>query len=206
MAADEDLRATPTGSSWLTSALVARLQAAATRLRGALAAPAVAALFVFTDREPMWPGVAVAMLGELVQVWAAAHLHKNVQVVKSGPYGWVRNPMYVGRFLVGLGLTLVTWRWFLIAPYVLVFWIYAQARVLQEEGRLRALFGEEYARYCRQVNRWLPRPPRQRMSEARWSWEAVFRNHQLRVTAGVVVVLVLLKVRVEVWGSLWGTS
>jgi protein-S-isoprenylcysteine O-methyltransferase Ste14 len=187
----------------LSSHLVARMQNVATRLRVLLAVPALLVLFIFTDRSPMWPGMAVALAGEAFQLWATAHLRKNILLVKSGPYGWVRNPMYFGRFFVGLGLTLLTWRWFVIIPYVIIYALYAQARVLQEERRLRDLFGAEYADYCAAVNRWFARPPRRKLSPERWSWAAVFRNHELRVAGGVVVVLVTLHLRLTVLGPLW---
>lgn len=189
--------------SWLTAEPVAKLQRLFTRLRFVLAACGVIVIAAFTDRGPMWPGIAVALAGEAIQIWASAHLRKNVQVVKSGPYAWVRNPMYFGRFFVGLGLTLLTWRWFLIVPYVVVFWLYAQARVLGEEARLRHLFGQEYSAYCQATHRWLPLPPRKRLSDDTWSWECVLRNHELRVALGVLAGLALLKWRVESWGRLW---
>lgn len=189
--------------SWLTSPFVFRVQRCFTRWRFALAIPATAVIVVFTDRGPLWPGMILALAGEAVQVWASAHLHKNVELVKSGPYAWVRNPMYLGRFLVGLGLTALTWRWWLVVPYVVGFWVYAQARVLGEEARLRERFGEEYQAYCRLVRRWLPRPPRERLSDRRWSWECVMRNHELRVAAAVVLGLALLWWRMERWGSFW---
>jgi protein-S-isoprenylcysteine O-methyltransferase Ste14 len=196
----------PEARTALTCGLVERIQGAATRLRFLLAIPAAAVLFLFTDHGPMWPGVAVALAGESLQLWAAAHLRKNIQVVKSGPYGWLRNPMYMGRFFVGLGLTLVTWRWFIVLPYIAFFWLYAQARVLGEERHLVALFGEEYQQYCAKVRRWLPLPPRRKLSDERWSWSDLGRNHELRVAAGVVVVLILLKLRLEALGKLWGAS
>ena len=49
----------------------------------------------------------------------------------------------------------------------------------------------------------LLQPPRERFSEGRWSWECVLRNHELRVAAGVVLGMVLLKLRLEAWGPLW---
>jgi protein-S-isoprenylcysteine O-methyltransferase Ste14 len=194
------------GTGWLTSGAALRVVKWATRMRAALAGAGALALFALVDRGPMWPGVAVALGGELIQLWASAHLRKNLQLVKSGPYAWLRNPMYLGRFFVGLGLAMLTWRWFIVLPYIVGFWVYAQARVLGEEARLRELFGEEYAEFCGEVNRWLPTPPRNRLSEARGSLAAVLRNHQLRVTAGVVLTLIVLKLRVEVWGSSppWG--
>jgi len=202
MARQGGSRAIPEARGWLSSEVVARVQDWATRLRLVLAVPAAAVIVIFTDQRPMWPGVVVAVVGELIQVWASAHLRKNVEVVMSGPYAWVRNPMYLGRFFVGLGLTMLTWRWFLIVPYVVIFWVYAQARVLGEEARLRGLFGEEYEGYYRAVRRWLPLPPRQRFSEARWSWACVLRNHELRVAVGVMAGMALLKWRLEMWGPL----
>ncbi|MFB3883019.1 MAG: isoprenylcysteine carboxylmethyltransferase family protein [Armatimonadota bacterium] len=191
-------------SGWLSSRPVLRLQALGTKLRFALAVPVVAALFAIVDEGPLWPGVSVALAGEMLQLWATAHLRKNTRIVKSGPYAWLRNPMYMGRFFVGLGLALLTWRWFLVAPYVIVYWVYAQARVLGEERRLRELFAGEYQDYCRKVGRWLPRPPREKLSMERWSWDAVMRNHELRVAGGVLLVLALLKWRVETFGPFWG--
>jgi protein-S-isoprenylcysteine O-methyltransferase Ste14 len=182
---------------------VARAQACATRLRFALAFPAVALIILFTDHAPMWPGVAVALAGEALQIWASAHLRKNVELVMSGPYAWVRNPMYLGRFFVGLGLALLTWRWFLIVPYIAIFWLYAQARVLGEEARLDRLFPHTYAAYRAAVRRWLPLPPSRRLSENRWSWACVLRNHELRVAALVIIGMVLLKWRITAFGPLW---
>ncbi len=177
-----------------------RLQQSFTRWRVVLALPAVAFLGYFVQHGPVWPGVVVAALGECWQLWAASHLHKNVTMVRSGPYALLRNPMYFGRFFVGLGFVLLTWRWYFVLAYVAIFAGYAHARVLGEEARLRGLFGEEYEAYCRAVNRWLPWP-RTPGDGRRWSWEGVRRNHQLRVSAGVALLLVLLWWRVQSPGT-----
>ena len=192
----------PAAGTCLASTKMNRVQTLASKLRFVLALPAAAAVVIFADRPPMWPGVAFALLGEWIQLWASAHLRKNVDVVMSGPYAFVRNPMYTGRFLVGLGITLVTWRWFFILPYIVGFWLYAQARVLGEDARLRMLFGERYEAYCAAVRQWLPTLPRRRFSDARWSWSCVLRNHELRVAAAVVVGLVLVKWRMTAFGVL----
>lgn len=200
-----DKRQTPeelAAATWFASAKVHRAQTWASKLRWVLALPAVAVLFAFADRPPMWTGVALALFGECIQVWASAHLRKNVDVVMSGPYAVTRNPMYTGRFFVGLGLVLLTWRWFLIVPYVIGFALYAQARVLGEEAHLRSLFGDRYEQYCAATRRWCPWPPRRRFSDERWSWECVLRNHQLRVTAAVVIGLIAIKWRISSLGRL----
>lgn len=80
--------------------------------------------------------------------------------VVVGPYRWVRNPMYVGAFvvLVGFGLwhrspsivALALLAWLLIHLFV----------VLVEEPGLARRFGAEYEAYRSSVNRWVPRRPR----------------------------------------------
>jgi len=77
------------------------------------------------------------------------------RIVDSGPYRWVRNPMYLGHliFFAGIAITLASW----IAVGVLlvhVFWF--DRRVREDEGRLEELFGEPYRAYCRRVKRWIP--------------------------------------------------
>jgi protein-S-isoprenylcysteine O-methyltransferase Ste14 len=80
--------------------------------------------------------------------------------VAAGPYKFMRNPMYVGGFivLIGFGLyeqspaiLLFTLPWLLLAHlFVIVY----------EEPHLRHTFGTAYDAYCRSVHRWLPAVPK----------------------------------------------
>jgi protein-S-isoprenylcysteine O-methyltransferase Ste14 len=80
--------------------------------------------------------------------------------VATGPYRWVRNPIYVGVILVING---EAWL-FLSVPlvvYGVVAAIFFHLFVLgYEEPTLRQKFGETYVEYLRTVPRWIPRPPR----------------------------------------------
>jgi protein-S-isoprenylcysteine O-methyltransferase Ste14 len=84
--------------------------------------------------------------------------------VAAGPYRYVRNPMYVGGFLV-----LVGWALYRQSPSVLLLaaaWL-GLAHLLvvgYEEPTLRGTFGLDYQRYLERVPRWIPRagaPPDQ---------------------------------------------
>jgi protein-S-isoprenylcysteine O-methyltransferase Ste14 len=78
-----------------------------------------------------------------------------MRLVKSGPYRYTRNPMYLGHlvFLLGLALTLRSWAG-LVLFLITAAWFHR--RVLQDEQRLQALFGPEYGSYCDSVARWIP--------------------------------------------------
>jgi protein-S-isoprenylcysteine O-methyltransferase Ste14 len=82
------------------------------------------------------------------------------RVVATGPYAYVRNPIYLAALLIVSGEA-----WLFLSPSLL---LYAAGLALAfhlfvagyEEPRLRARFGESYVAYCHAVSRWLPRPPR----------------------------------------------
>jgi protein-S-isoprenylcysteine O-methyltransferase Ste14 len=79
------------------------------------------------------------------------------QLVATGLYRWVRNPMYEGVLLVLIGETLL-YRSRALALYTIFLFLAFHLRVLwYEEPTLRRSFGESYEQYCRSVNRWIPR-------------------------------------------------
>ena len=84
------------------------------------------------------------------------------QFVAIGPYRYVRNPMYLGGFvlLVGLALYLRSVS-ILLLTLVLVCACHLLV-TLYEERVLKSNFGAEYENYLRDVSRWLPRMPRNR--------------------------------------------
>jgi protein-S-isoprenylcysteine O-methyltransferase Ste14 len=80
--------------------------------------------------------------------------------VAVGPYRYVRNPMYLGAWLLltGGGLLLRSGAMLAFA-FVWIFGVHLFVIALEEPG-LRRRFGARYEDYCRQVHRWIPRAPR----------------------------------------------
>ncbi|TMQ49619.1 MAG: isoprenylcysteine carboxylmethyltransferase family protein [Candidatus Eisenbacteria bacterium] len=82
-------------------------------------------------------------------------------LVTRGPYRWVRNPMYLGLWLLLIGEAVLfarpTWSLFVYAPALII--VIHLFVVLYEEPTLRRKFGADYERYVANVKRWLPRKP-----------------------------------------------
>lgn len=77
------------------------------------------------------------------------------RIVATGPYRFTRNPMYLGHLIFMLGLAVTFWSWFaLVLLAARAAWFHG--RVLRDEKRLEARFGNAYADYCRKVRRWIP--------------------------------------------------
>lgn len=81
------------------------------------------------------------------------------EFVASGPYRWVRNPMYIGAFLLLAGYALCAGS---AEALLVAFGMLAAVHlftVLYEEPTLRRRFGASYEAYRRTTPRWIPRPP-----------------------------------------------
>lgn len=79
------------------------------------------------------------------------------RLVVSGPYRFVRNPMYIGADLALAGAA-VYYQAITLWAYLLLFATVTHAFVvLYEEPTLRRLFGDDYLLYSSRVNRWIPR-------------------------------------------------
>jgi protein-S-isoprenylcysteine O-methyltransferase Ste14 len=99
-----------------------------------------------------------------------------IQLVVSGQYRHVRNPMYVALVAIVLGQA----AWFgsrALAAYAAVAFFLFQLRVVTyEEPRLTQLFGADFAAYRRSVPRWIPRVSPWRASPSRIAQESSGRR------------------------------
>jgi protein-S-isoprenylcysteine O-methyltransferase Ste14 len=111
-------------------------------------------------------GFSVTLLGQIIRVVTIGLVYiirggKDRRIyaedlVTTGIFSHVRNPLYVGNILilVGLGIASNSIIFNCIAtPLFLFFW---QAIVMAEEDFLRTKFGAQYDEYCKKANRWLP--------------------------------------------------
>jgi protein-S-isoprenylcysteine O-methyltransferase Ste14 len=154
------------------------------------------ALVWLAEPVPQWfaAGVVAAALGEAVRVWAAGHLYKNERVVTSGPYAYVKNPLYLGTFLIMVGLCMMASNYILLALGVAVFvGYYAPFKQRRESDRLRERFGDAWVRYDREVPAYVPRlTPYPGREDKPWQWDAFIRNDEHGTLMAVVLGIAVL--------------
>lgn len=132
--------------------------------------------------ESLAAGLPVSLLGLLLRGWAAGHLAKNRELAASGPYGYVRNPLYLGTLTVAAGLVIAAERWILAAIFGAVFLLIYLPVIELEEQHLRQLFSE-YAGYARRVPALLP-SLRYQGGSGRFQWALYLKNQEYQALAG----------------------
>ncbi len=109
-------------------------------------------------------GVVITVLGEALRFWGVHHIgvisrtrsDRLGPLIATGPFGIVRNPLYVGNIALWVGFAL-TARLVWLAPVIAVLLgLEYHAIVRWEEQLLESRLGEAYRNYARRVNRWIP--------------------------------------------------
>jgi protein-S-isoprenylcysteine O-methyltransferase Ste14 len=106
-------------------------------------------------------GLLPIALGEGLRLWATGFLHKNDALTVAGPYAYLRHPLYLGSFLIGLGFAVMAGHaaaWVVFAGITIGFVVYYLPYKDRIEGaRLEAAYGDAFRRYQAAVPRVLPR-------------------------------------------------
>ncbi len=102
-------------------------------------------------------GLVLAIAGGLVRAWASGTIHKNRILTTGGPYAYTRNPLYLGTFLTGLGLTIAAGSLPLVAIFLAFFGTIYVPTMWAEEKTLDKLFGEAFHVYADNVPLFIPR-------------------------------------------------
>lgn len=147
-------------------------------------------------------GLILIIIGEIIRIWATGHLEKNKSLTTSGPYGYVKNPMYVGSFIIMLGFNAMAinpYIHYIIAIEVLGFLVYYVPYKRKIEGtRLLEKFGEAYADYDKSVPDYIARRltaysgPN---SDKHWSKEIFKENNELHVALSVLAGVIAVTLR-----------
>ena len=132
--------------------------------------PFLFAMVVFAQptTQTMLAGSVVAMIGELMRFWGVAYAGSLTrvtggvgapEVVISGPYAHLRNPLYVGNILMYSGIGFMSnalFPWLLLVVVIYFVFQYEQIVALEEEF-LQKEFGADYDEFKKNVPRFIPR-------------------------------------------------
>lgn len=122
----------------------------------------------FVPAEPLiaYGGVLLASLGAAVAIWARYCLGQNWsarvtlkeghRLIRSGPYRWVRHPIYTGMLLGAVGRAFTVGELRAVVGVLLILAAHSR-KAAREEGMLTREFGEEYTAYRHSTGFLFPR-------------------------------------------------
>lgn len=141
-------------------------------------------LLVIAEPTPkaFYAALPFVALGQSIRIWSAGYLTKLSELVTAGPFALCRNPLYVGSFFITVGYLVMCNNPIALIVGVVVFWLLHGGAVAYEEGLLCEYYGEDYARYCREVPRFIPHP-HSLWGDGGFSFRRVMVNDEFRGAA-----------------------
>ncbi len=127
--------------------------------------PAMMILLLFNSTTPRSAtiGTLLIVLGMIARIYTVAFMSDDTQdspgsdqLITSGPFALVRNPLYISNILITLGVVFYSGV-VILGTLILGFFVFQYHCITKyEESSLLAKFGDEYQRYMDRVPAWVP--------------------------------------------------
>jgi protein-S-isoprenylcysteine O-methyltransferase Ste14 len=176
------------------------------RLRFALVYPitALAVVVARTTEHSLNAGIALLVLGEAIRLWANGFVgHRKVnlaqrgqpkvgELITAGPYAYVRNPLYLGTLVIGIGFSLIVNSLWLMGLVVALFLVVYSRKIANEEATLARECGVDFERYRQEVPALLPTGRAASRQRGEWAWQGVAASKEARTVAWLIVAVIAL--------------
>jgi protein-S-isoprenylcysteine O-methyltransferase Ste14 len=155
--------------------------------------------------------IAVSFLGEGIRFYISGHVppktsgrntRKQVAEVinKTGLYSIVRHPLYLGNFLIILGIAMVSCIWWFVLISVLIFWLYYERIAFAEEEFLRQKFGDEYLEWANRTPAFIPRFKNWIKPEIGFSFKTAIKKEYSSIF-GIIAVYTLFEIIADIFAD-----
>jgi hypothetical protein len=148
-------------------------------------------------------GSILIIVGEGIRIWAAGHLQKNEVLTVSGPYAYVKNPLYIGTILITTGFCIFADNIYLLAAVTFAFCFhYIPYKKRVEGDRLRKIFGSQFEDYDQKVPDYIPRWTPYSSEKSPWRFRNFIENSEEGILL-VILIGILLVLSRPYWGSIF---
>jgi protein-S-isoprenylcysteine O-methyltransferase Ste14 len=104
-------------------------------------------------------GITLIISGALLHAWSSIHLARAIksrELIQTGPYGYIRHPMYIFIYtiLIGVGMLWFSYTWFIILLLFIPIWYWTGRK---EEEQMTEITDGEYQGYIKRTGMFFPR-------------------------------------------------
>lgn len=139
-------------------------------------------------------GAIFVLLGMAVRMWASGCVKKNRVLATSGPYAFVRHPLYVGNILICAGFCITSGLWWSVPLGIVLLLLFYPPAIAYEDQKLRGLFPDQWDGWAIKTPALLPRLSAWEQAKgAEWSWkQSLYKNGEPIYVAVMVGCLAFL--------------
>ncbi|MDF1560310.1 MAG: isoprenylcysteine carboxylmethyltransferase family protein [Bacteroidales bacterium] len=150
--------------------------------------------------------ILVSVAGELVRSYTVGYVPRNTsgrnvidqladELNTTGIYSIVRNPLYLGNFLMWLGPVMFLRSVWCLIIFILAFWLYYERIIFAEEQYLRRKFGETYDIWAFRVKAVIPSLKHYKKPALPFSFRNVLKREHNSIANLFIIFAILDTVR-----------
>lgn len=136
-------------------------------------------------------GIPVGIIGLLIRLWASGYIKKNKELSVQGPYSYTRNPLYLGSFFLGVGVSIMGSCIVFILIFLIVFYFVYSNVIKEEEKRLIELFGSSFLDYKSKVPAFFPLLKPVKIT-GDFDLKLVVKHEEYNAWLGFVAIIIIL--------------
>lgn len=143
--------------------------------------------------------MAVSFIGLILRIYIVGHTPVNTSgrntsegqvadsINQTGMYSMVRHPLYVGNFIMWLGIVLLTASIWFVLTFILIYWLYYERIMYAEEQFMRKKFGETYTNWASKTPAFIPDITLYKKPALPFSWKKVLKKEKNGFAAVFIV-------------------
>jgi len=144
--------------------------------------------------------LSLIILGLITRMYASGFVLKNKQLSTTGPYAFMRHPLYTGNIIILFGLCGVNGSLWSLMTAIIFFWFYYPPAIEYEDRKLKLLFPETWENWANKTPALVPKLKgifNQQLDLKRWSLKkSVITNYEPVIVIYVLTWLVIIMNRV----------
>lgn len=151
-------------------------------------------------------GLVIVFIGEFIRLWGVSLAGSETRttsgvgashLVTSGPFAYVRNPLYLGNVTIYVGVAIMSWAAFPLLPVIILSYFLFQYTLIinLEEEYLIKTYGTEYQRYMKAVPRFFPTFKKFQQSgedQPKLVWKKGIESERRTFQAIAIVMLIII--------------
>ncbi len=147
----------------------------------------------------------ISFLGQLIRILTVGKVPngtsgrntKNQRATvlnKTGVYSTVRHPLYLGNYLIWLGLFLLIPILWVQILFSLSYWIYYERIMIAEENFLEEKFGNDYTAWAKSTPAFLPNLAKYKKNKLKYNFKNILRREYTSLSAFMILFVILYHV------------
>ena len=155
----------------------------------------------FAPLKPIFPsqieaGYVIAIIGLMIRLIASGYVLKNKELSTTGPYSYVRHPLYTGNLILLLGLAIINGLWWSFFVGFLFAIFYYPTAIEYEDRKLKQLFPDDWPQWANKTPALWPKQGSKDtdrgLSFNEWSFSKSLRSNYEPVIVGYVVAWLII--------------